>query len=191
MIGAMDTIPEEKVIRKILWIREQKVILDSDVAELYGVYTKRLLEQVRRNKERFPKDFMFGLTQKEFSDLRSQFATSSPDQYGGRRYTPYVFTELGVAMLASVLRSKKAIKMNIAIVRAFAKLRYLIQTNEIIFEKIKELEDGLKKHQKDHTEQLKEVYETLNRLIIQEEEPKGEIGFNVDLESYKKKSKKK
>ncbi|MBN1331414.1 ORF6N domain-containing protein [Candidatus Dojkabacteria bacterium] len=186
----MDIVAEEKVIRKIFWIRDQKVILDSDVAELYRrVATKRLNEQVSRNKERFSNDFMFRLTQKEFSDLRSQIATSSLEEYGGRRYTPFVFTELGVAMLASVLRSNRAIKMNIAIVRAFAKLRYLVQTNEIIFEKIKELEDGLKKHQKDHTEQLKEVYETLNRLIIQEETPKEELGFNVNPESYKKKTK--
>ena len=104
-------VPSERIERSILLIRGEKVMLDSDLAELYGVETKVLVQAVKRNTERFPADFMFQLTKKEFNDLRSQSVTSS--QWGGRRYPPFAFTEQGVAMLSSVLRSKRAVKVNV------------------------------------------------------------------------------
>src|SRR5690606_18832110 len=119
-------IPDEIVISKIYYIRDQKVMLDSDLAELYGVETKRLNEQVRRNVDRFPDDFMFRLSSEEFEYLRSQFATSS---WGGRRALPYVFTEHGVLMLSSVLSSKQAIQVNIQVMRIFTKIRMMLADN--------------------------------------------------------------
>ena len=118
-------IPQEVVERKVYLIRGQKVMLDSDLATLYGVPTKRLNEQVKRNRKRFPADFMFQLTAQETETLRSQFATSK-DKRGGRRTRPYVFTEQGVAMLSSVLNSERAIQVNIAIMRAFVRLREIL-----------------------------------------------------------------
>ena len=116
-------IPEEIILSKIYFIRELKVMIDSDLAGLYGVETKVLKQQVKRNIDRFPEDFMFELTTEEFANLRSQFVTSS---WGGVRYLPMVFTEQGVAMLSSVLRSKQAIKVNIQIMRIFTKVRQLL-----------------------------------------------------------------
>ncbi|WP_227626092.1 ORF6N domain-containing protein [Geofilum rubicundum] len=110
--------PDEIIMNKIYFVREEKVMIDSDLAELYGVETKRLNEQVKRNVSRFPADFMFELTEAEFKNLKSQFATSS---WGGRRTPPYAFTEHGVLMLSSVLNSDKAIKVNIQIMRIFTK----------------------------------------------------------------------
>src|SRR5215208_5210566 len=115
--------------RRIYLIRGQKVMMDFDLAELYGVPTKRLNEQASRNKKRFPEDFMFQLTKEEAEALRSQSATSKTGR-GGRRYLPYAFTEQGVAMLSSVLNSEQAIEVNIAIMRAFVRLRQLLETNE-------------------------------------------------------------
>lgn len=115
------------VIGKINIIRGQKVMLDEDLAELYEVQTKRLNEQVKRNKDRFPSDFMFQLTKEEFENLKSQFATSS---WGGRRILPYTFTEHGVLMLSSVLKSKRAIKVNIQIMRIFTKMRKLLMSQK-------------------------------------------------------------
>ena len=118
-------LPTEIIDKKILLIRGQKVMLDSDLAELYGVATKRFNEQVKRNLNRFPIDFMFQLNEKETEVLRSQFATSKAGR-GGRRYFPYVFTEQGVAMLSSILNSEQAIEVNILIMQAFVKLRKMI-----------------------------------------------------------------
>ncbi len=123
--------------RQILLIRGEKVILDADLAKLYGVDTKVIVQAVKRNKDRFPSDFMFQLSQVEFSDLRSQFVTST---WGGRRYPPYAFTEQGVAMLSSVLRSSRAVAVNIEIMRTFVKLRRLLDSNDKLRKKLEALE---------------------------------------------------
>ena len=130
-------IPEEVLTEIIYVVRERKVMLDHDLAKLYGVETKRLKEQVRRNLDRFPDDFMFELSNEEFACLRSQFATSS---WGGARFKPMAFSELGVAMLSSVLNSKRAILINIQIMRAFARMRKLLTSNVELLKKLEDLE---------------------------------------------------
>ncbi len=127
-------IPAERIHKCIYAIRGHNVILDKDLADLYGVATKVLIQAVKRNAERFPRDFMFQLTNEEFKNLRSQTVTS---RWGGRRYAPYAFTEHGVAMLSSVLRSKRAVEINIAIMRTFVKLRELLTDNATLRRKIK------------------------------------------------------
>ncbi|THJ24770.1 MAG: ORF6N domain-containing protein [Nitrospira sp. CG24E] len=128
----------QQVERNILLIRGHRVMLDTDLAKLYGVPTKSLNEQVQRNKKRFPSDFMFQLTSEEVERLRSQFATSKIGS-GGRRYPPYAFTEQGVAMLSSVLHSERAIQVNIAIMRAFVQLREMISSNKGLARRLNEL----------------------------------------------------
>ena len=123
-------IPAERIERAILLLRGQKVMLDCDLALLYGVSTKRLNEQVRRNRARFPRDFMFQLNKEEFEDWRSQIATSNPSAKMGLRRRPHAFTDQGVAMLSSVLNSDRAVRVNIDIMRAFIRLRQLLATNE-------------------------------------------------------------
>ena len=130
-------VPEEVIMSKIYQIRGQKVMLDMDLAALYGVETKYLKQAVRRNIERFPKDFMFELDKEELTNLRSQIATSS---WGGIRYAPMAFTEQGVAMLSSILKSKVAIKVNISIIRVFTKMRELLNTHKEILKKLMELQ---------------------------------------------------
>lgn len=130
-------VPLERITESILWLRGQKVMLDVDLADLYGVETKVLLQSVKRNLDRFPEDFAFQLTSQEFSNLRSQILTSS---WGGRRYPPYAFTEQGVPMLSSVLRSSKAVQDNIEIMRTFVKLRQLLATNAELVRKLPALE---------------------------------------------------
>ena len=132
-------IPAEKIAQKIYIIRGQKVMLDSDLAKLYGVPTKALNLAVKRNKERFPKDFMFQLSRAEIKDLRFQTETSS---WGGQRYLPYVFTEQGVAMLSGVLRSKRAVQINISIMRAFVKMREYLSTHKKIIDKLKKHDEN-------------------------------------------------
>ena len=151
-------------------IRGLKVMIDRDLAELYGVETKRLKEQVRRNISRFPKDFMFVLTNQEVRNLRTQIATSS---WGGTRYIPMAFTEQGVAMLSSVLNSKRAIDVNIAIMRTFVKMREMLATNKEFSEKLKIIEDQLA----EHDEQFQVVFEVIKQLLTEEEKPKQKIGF--------------
>lgn len=127
-------IPDEVVINKIYFLRNQKVMLDRDLATLYGIETKRLKEQVKRNLSRFPEDFMFELTKEEFENWRSQIATSNSDKMG-LRYAPFVFTEHGVLMLSSVLNSEKAIQTNIQIMRIFTKIRQMLaDTTELSLE---------------------------------------------------------
>lgn len=162
----------EAISRKIHLIRGNKVLLDSDLATLYGVSTKRLNEQVRRNKNRFPKDFMFELTKKEIANLRSQFATSNL-QVGGRRYLPYAFTEQGVAMLSSVLNSDRAIKVNIAIMRAFVQLRQILATHHELAEKLKELE-------KKYDKRFVIVFEALRQLVASPPIKNNPVGFGVN-----------
>ena len=136
-------VPVEFIAQSILLLRGQKVLLDADLAELYGVETKVLLQAVKRNRERFPEDFMFQLTADEFGILRSQFVTS---RWGGRRYAPYVFTEQGVAMLSSVLKSPRAIAVNIEVMRAFVRLREMLSSNKDLAAKLNELEHKLESH---------------------------------------------
>jgi len=138
-------VPAAFIERRIYHIRGQKVMLDSDLADLYQVTTGNLNLAVRRNLDRFPKDFMFQLSQEEFKNLRLQTATSSSG-YGGRRYLPYGFTEHGVAMLSSVLGSDRAVQMNIVIIRAFVKLRELLAIDKGLANKIEKLEAGRRDH---------------------------------------------
>jgi phage regulator Rha-like protein len=163
-------IPLEVIERRIYFIRTHKVMLDSDLAELYGVTTKRLNEQVKRNIDRFPADFMFQLNQEESDRLRSQFATSKHGR-GGRRYQPYVFTEHGALMLASVLNSEKAIQASIQIVRAFVRLRELLATHRELARKLAEME-------KKYNAEFKAIFEVIQQLTEPpEERERKPIGF--------------
>ncbi len=152
----------------IIWLRKEKVILDADLAKLYDVETKAIIQAVKRNITRFPDDFMFQLSQQEFDDLRSQSVTSS---WGGRRYPPYAFTEQGVAMLSSVLRSQRAINVNIEIMRAFVKLRRLLESN-------KQLKAQLDQLEQKYDDQFKIVFEAIRQLMATPEASnKRPIGF--------------
>jgi hypothetical protein len=171
-------IPAERIERRILLLRGQKVMLDSDLAELYGVETKVLNQAVRRNKERFPEDFMFQLTADEAekltfhpraSSLRSQIVTSNKGR-GGRRYLPVAFTEQGVAMLSSVLRSKRAVEVNIAIMRAFVKLREMLASNH-------ELARRLDRMERNYDAKFKIVFDAIRELMKPPEKPRRTIGF--------------
>ncbi len=164
-------LPTEIIEKKILLVRGQKVMLDSDLADLYGVTTKRFNEQVKRNLKRFPIDFMFQLNEEETEVLRSQFATSKAGR-GGRRYYPYVFTEQGVAMLSSILNSERAIEVNILIMRAFVKLREMIASNKDLARRLDELENKYDK-------QFKIVFEAIRQLMIPPAAPKRKIGFDL------------
>ena len=169
-------IPAERIERSILLIRGQKVLLDGDLADLYDVPTKRLNEQVRRNARRFPDDFMFQLTVDEAEALRSQFATSNKGR-GGRRYLPYAFTEQGVAMLSSVLNSDRAIEVNIAIMRAFVRLREILATNKDLARKLEEHDKKLG----EHDEKFQLVFEAIRQLMAPPPAPKKRrIGFAAD-----------
>jgi hypothetical protein len=161
-------VPIEVIEKKILFIGGQKMMLDSDLAALYGVTTKRLNEQVRRNLKRFPPDFMYQLSREEFESLKSHFATSS--SWGGRRTRPYAFTEQGIAMLSSVLNSDRAIEVNIQIMRAFVKLREMMLSHKDLTRKLAELE-------KKYDGQFQIVFEAIQQLIEVEEKPKRKIGF--------------
>jgi len=137
-------VPPEQILQAIHLIRGRKILLDADLAELYGVQTGALTRAVRRNIDRFPADFMFQLSEEEFAILRRQSGISS--QWGGRRYPPYAFTEQGVAMLSSVLRSPRAVRVNIEIMRAFVRLRNALTTHESLAKKLEELEDKVGTH---------------------------------------------
>lgn len=165
-----DLIPAETIAAKILIVRGKRVILDRDLAVLYEVKTKRLNEQVARNRKRFPEDFMFQLTEEETDFLRSHFATSNR---GGRRYLPYVFTQEGVAMLSSVLNSERAIMVNIQIMRAFTQLRRMLLTNVDLRRKIENME---KKYDKQFIIVFRAIKELLEPLPVKQKPP---IGFRV------------
>jgi hypothetical protein len=167
-----DIIPVERIARTILVLRGQKVMLDSDLAELYGVATGQLNRAVRRNADRFPEDFMFQLTDQEVQDLKCQFGISS---WGGRRGRPHAFTEQGVAMLSSVLRSERAVKVNIAIMRAFVKLREAIESNRELAKKFSELEQRVGKHD----EEIGAIIEAIRQLMAAPEKPPRQIGFHA------------
>jgi hypothetical protein len=165
-------VSEETIVEKIYIIRGQKVMLDRDLAEMYGVEVKRLNQAVKRNISRFPDDFMFQLSQDEFKNLKSQFVTSS---WGGIRKLPYAFTEQGVAMLSSVLNSETAIQVNIQIIRLFTKMKQLIIDNKDLWMKIEKIEQHLLKND----EEIKTVFAYLKKLLIQENKPRNPIGFKV------------
>ncbi len=161
---------------KIHLIRGQKVMLDRDLAELYGVQTSILKRQVRRNLKRFPSDFMFELTKEEIQNWRCQIGTSNSKDKMGLRYSPFAFTEHGILMLSSVLNSMKAIEVNIQIMRAFVQLRQMAFTHKDLAEKISELE----KESKQHGQNIERVFDVLRQLIHQEEKPKRRMGFHSD-----------
>ena len=168
-------IPYEKIENKIYLIRGKKVMFDSDLADLYEVKTKVLLQSVKRNIERFPEDFMFQLNNKEYEILRSQFVTSS---WGGRRYLPYVFTEQGVAMLSSVINSDRAIEVNIQIMRVFVKLKELMLSHKDLARKIMNLEEQFK----NHDQKFVLIFEAIRKLLQSHKEPRksrAPIGFHV------------
>lgn len=162
----------EKITRTILIVRGQKVLLDSDLARLYGVTTGNLNKAVSRNRARFPRDFMFRLTREEARNLIFQIGISS---WGGRRALPYAFTEEGVAMLSSVLKTERAVKVNIAIMRAFVKLRALLLTNRELASKFAELEQRVGRHD----EEIAAIIEAIRQLMAPPEKAKREIGFHV------------
>ena len=163
-------VPMGRIEKCILFIRGQKVLLDSDLAGLYEVSTKRLNEQIKRNPKRFPPDFMFQLTSEEAEILRSQFATSTLE-WGGRRYLPYVFTEQGVAMLSSVLNSERAILVNVEIMRTFVQLRQILSTHKDLARKLEDLE-------KKYDHQFKIVFDAIRQLMAPPPlPPKRRIGF--------------
>lgn len=173
------TIPSERIINRIFLIRGKKVMLDKDLAELYEVETKVLNQAVKRNLNRFPVDFMFQLNKQESDtwkaqfmvpSLRSQIGTLESGRGQHRKYLPYVFTEQGVAMLSSVLNSSRAIQVNIQIIRTFTKLRELLLTNKELREKVENME-------KKYDKKLKEVFDILKSLLIQEKKSKRVIGF--------------
>jgi hypothetical protein len=159
----------------ILFIRGQRVILDADVAKLYGVTTRQLNQQVSRNKDRFPGDFAYQLTQQEFRDVMSQIVTSKGGR-GGRRKLPWAFTEQGVAMLSSVLRSPAAVRVNVEIMRTFVRLRRLMATPGELVEQLTKLAETVKLH--DHY--IKVISEVIQRMIEQPAAPRRQIGFHVE-----------
>lgn len=166
-------VPSERITHSILLLRGQKVLLDADLAELYGVPTKALVQAVKRNLERFPDDFMFQLTNQEFNVLRSQSVTSSLT-HGGRRTAPYAFTEQGVAMLSSVLSSPQAIAVNIEIMRTFVRLREMLAGNKELAMKLGELERKLK----GHDQAIAGILDAIRQLMAPPPAPKKRpIGF--------------
>ncbi len=170
-------LPDEVIESKIYFIRNQKVMLDRDLAELYGVETKYLKRQVKRNVVRFPDDFMFELTKEEFEDWRRQFVTSKEDRLG-LRYAPYAFTEDGVSQLSTVLKSERAIKVNLQIIRLFSRMRRLLLTNQEILKKLEEIE----RKTIEHDEKILLIFEYLKQLEQTKQEeleykPRKRIGF--------------
>jgi hypothetical protein len=161
----------DSIENRIYVIRGQKVMLDSDLAEIYGVENKALIRTTKRNIHRFPLDFMFRLSKEEFDNLRCQIGTSS--SYGGRRYLPYVFTEHGAVMLAGVLNSPRAIEASIFVVRAFIRFRELLSSHRELAVKLKELESKIAGHDRE----IKALFEAIRQLMKPPEKSKRQIGF--------------
>lgn len=166
-------IPEAVISDKIYVIRGQKVMLDKDLAELYHVETKVLNQAVKRNLNRFPEDFMFQLNQEEYNSLRSQFVTLENGKGNHRKYLPYVFTEHGVLMLSSVLRSDRAVAVNIHIMRVYKKLKEMVLTHKDILLELEEI----KKKMIAQDEKIEVVFDYLTKFVTQEQEPREQIGF--------------
>lgn len=163
------SLPAERILQAILVLRGEKVLLDADLAALYGVETKALIQAVKRNPERFPPDFMFQMTAEEWSAMKSQLVTSKPSR-GGRRTAPYAFTEQGVAMLSSVLRSERAVRVNIEIMRAFVQLKRMLATHEDLARKLDALEGK-------YDRQFKIVFDAIRALMEPPAKAKPPIGF--------------
>lgn len=153
---------EENIATRIYFVRGEKVMVDFDLAMLYGTETAQLKRAVRRNLERFPPDFMFELTREELVNLRCQIGISS---WGGTRYLPFVFTEQGVAMLSSILTSERAIKVNIAIMRTFVKLRQILQGSKVLEAKLKELEAVTTQRLGEHEKQIRMIFDAIRQLM--------------------------
>ncbi|HVB04542.1 MAG TPA: ORF6N domain-containing protein [Chitinophagaceae bacterium] len=167
-------VSDEVIMNRIYMIRETKVMLDRDLAELYGVETKQLKRQVKRNKDRFPGDFMFELTEEEFRKWRRQFGTSNGGDKMGLRYAPYAFTEQGVAMLSSVLSSATAIKVNIQIIRIFTRMREILLTHKDILLKLEQLENKVGSHDR----HIRKIFKYLKQFLIPVEQVnRRRIGF--------------
>lgn len=165
-------VPMERIRQTILLLRGQRVILDRDLAGLYGVPTKTLKQAVKRNAARFPEDFMFVLTPAELANWRSQFVTSKADRMG-LRYAPMAFTEQGIAMLSTVLNSERAIRVNIAVMRTFVQLRGFLASHEDLARKLEGLE-------KKYDAQFRVVFDAIRQLMAQPERPRRSIGFKVE-----------
>jgi hypothetical protein len=189
----------DEIISQIYIIRGRKVMLDSDLARIYGVTTRRMNEQVKRNIQRFPEDFMFQLSPDEYSNLMSQFVISSSQitnnvedvnlmsqiatsSWGGRRKLPLVFTEHGAIMLASVLNSPTAINASVYVVRAFVKLRDILSMHRELSERITDLEKGTSEKLEKHSEQLILVFQALRELVKQKDEPREPVGFKIGIQ---------
>jgi phage regulator Rha-like protein len=168
----------ESIQQKIYLIRRQKVMLDSDLAELYGVSTKVLNQAVKRNAKRFPSDFMIQLKSSEYESLRSQFVTLKQGRGRHRKYLPYVFTEQGVAMLSSVLNSEQAIQVNIAIMRVFVQLRKTLLTHKVFARKLSTLEKRIEKQD----EKIYSIFEAINSLMAPPGKKQRKIGFKREME---------
>jgi len=173
-MNAKSLIPTESLMSKILVIRNQKVILDRNLAILYGVETRALKQAVNRNEKLFPSDFMFTLNRKEIGKMVSQNVIPSKSYFGGAN--PMAFTEQGVAMLSSVLKSDRAIEVNILIMRAFVKLREIISTHKKVAEELKDLENKFK----DHDDQITQEIQVINQLMTPPDPLKKKIGFTLD-----------
>ena len=170
-------LPDELVMNKIYLIRGQKVMLDRDLAELYGVETKRLKEAIRRNIDRFPEDFMFEMTIEELENWRTQFATSNSEKMG-LRHPPFCFTEQGVAMLSSVLKSEIAIRVNIQIIRIFTRMREMIMTHKDILLQLEKIEKKLA----GHDEEITLIFGYLKQLLNPPQPPRRKIGYKRNEE---------
>jgi len=182
-MSGSELIENEEIQNRIYTIRDVQVMYDSDLAELYGVEIKRLNEQVKRNRERFPEEFMFQLTDEEFAFLRSQNATLKTGRGGHRKYLPYVFTEQGVAMLSAVLRSKTAVKISIQIIKAFVAMRKFITTNAQIFHRLDEVEQKQLEHKTETDEKFDQIF---NAIESKENTPKQGIFFDGQIfDAYK------
>lgn len=184
MSAAKPALALEAITQRIFVLREQKVRLDSDLAALYGVETRRLNEQVRRNRERFPRDFIFELTPEEFANLKSQFATSSPGGHGGRRKLPMAFTERGAIQAATVLNSPRAVEVSVYVVRAFVQLRELSRSHQDLAKRLGALEEKTEALAMQHDAfsrntraQLKQVFDALRELMVPPDPPRRPIGF--------------
>lgn len=169
MDGQISLVPIERIERAIIMVRGEKVMLSIELASLYDVEPRALIQAVKRNENRFPEDFMFQLTAEEWENLKSQFVISS---WGGARTPPYAFTEQGVAMLSSVLNSDRAVQVNIGIMRAFVKLRQMLASNAELARKLAAME-------KKYDAQFKVVFDAIRQLMSPPEKPKREIGFHV------------
>ena len=170
-MGKELAIPDEVLVNKIYLVREHKIMLDSDLSELYQIETKRLNEQVKRNQDRFPKDFMFQLTKEEWHNLKSQNATTR--RWGGRRSLPYVFTEHGVLMLSSVLNSDRAIQVNIRIMRIFIRMKEILMSDKEVLLKVEKMEKKII----DQDEKIQMIFNYLKQFIKDRKKPLKQIGF--------------